>query len=82
MMTAGVLAGQGQVQEAVDVCRESVLLLSSLGADRAVGQLWFDLADLLDDLGARDEARQAYRRAGVSLGLWRRLEGAPSRVAT
>jgi tetratricopeptide (TPR) repeat protein len=82
MVSAGVLATQGDVEAAVSLCRESVLLLSAMGADRAVGQLWFDLADLLDGLGEHDEAREAYRRAGVSLGLWRRLGGVPTRVST
>jgi tetratricopeptide (TPR) repeat protein len=82
MLSAGVLAKQGDLDRAVAVCRESVLLLSMVGADRAVGQLWFDLADLLDGLGEHDEAREAYRRAGVSLGLWRRLGGVSTRVST
>jgi tetratricopeptide (TPR) repeat protein len=82
MVTAGVFATQGDIDRAVAVCRESVLLLSMVGADRAVGQLWFDLADLLEGLGEHDEAREAYRRAGVSLGLWRRLGGVPTRAST
>lgn len=81
MVSAGVLATQGDIEAAVNACRNSVLLLSSMGADRAVGQLWFDLADLLEGLGERDEAREAYRRAGVSLGLWRRIGKAGTRAS-
>lgn len=80
MLAGSVLAMDGDVEQATAAARESALLLSSINAERALGQLWFDLADMLQGLGAHDESREAYRRAGVSLGLWRRLGGVPARV--
>jgi tetratricopeptide (TPR) repeat protein len=80
MVAGSVFATDGDVERAKQAARESALLLSSVNADRALGQLWFDLADMLESLGAHDDARDAYRRAGVSLGLWRRLGGAPARA--
>lgn len=81
ILAGSVSALDGNVEEALDAAREGVLLLSSMSADRAIGQLWFDLADIFEGLGAHEESRDAYRRAAVSLGLWRRLGGAPAPVA-
>jgi tetratricopeptide (TPR) repeat protein len=62
-------AAEGDLKEAARSYRQAVLLLSAAGADRGAAQLWFDLADLLDQVGMRDEARDAYKRAAVSTGL-------------
>jgi transcriptional regulator with XRE-family HTH domain len=80
MLAGSVFAMEGDLEQAKAAARESALLLSSIDAEQALGQLWFDLADMLESLGAHDESRDAYRRAGISLGLWRRLGGAPSQV--
>ncbi|MBZ5737400.1 helix-turn-helix domain-containing protein [Nocardioides mangrovi] len=50
---------------------EAVLLLSGVGADQAVAQLWFELAGLLEGVGDMEAALDAYRRAGASTGLVR-----------
>ncbi len=51
--------------------------LTAAGADRDAAQLWFELADLLADVGDHEGALQAFRSAGASTGL--RL---PTRVGT
>jgi transcriptional regulator with XRE-family HTH domain len=49
--------------------REAVLELSSIGADRGAAQAWFELGELLDELGLEREAHDAYRSAAASTGL-------------
>lgn len=49
--------------------QQAIHLLSSVGADRGAAQLWFDLADLLDQVGMTEAALDAYKRAAVSTGL-------------
>jgi Tfp pilus assembly protein PilF len=46
-----------------------VFFLTGAGADRDAAQLWFELADLLEDVGDLDAAREAYRSAAASIGL-------------
>jgi hypothetical protein len=46
-----------------------VFLLTGVGADHDAAQLWFELADLLEDVGDVDAARDAYRSAAASSGL-------------
>lgn len=48
---------------------EAVQALSGAGADREAAQLWFELADLLEETGDLDGARDAYRRAAATTGL-------------
>lgn len=79
MLSGSALAGEGNAAEARAAAREAVLMLTSVGADAAVGQLWFDLAELLDRVGEPVEAREAYRRSAVSAGMWRRLGTAAPR---
>ena len=43
-------------------------MLTGVGADRDAAQLWFELADLLEDVGDLDAARDAYRSAAASTG--------------
>lgn len=62
-------AAEGDMGKAGEAYRQAVCLLSAIGADRSAAQLWFDLADLLDQVGLADEARDAYRRAAASTGL-------------
>lgn len=47
--------------------------LTAAGADKSAGQLWFELADLLAEVGDHEAALQAFRSAGASSGL--RLPG-------
>jgi hypothetical protein len=44
-------------------------VLTSIGSDRGAAQLWFELADLLEEVGDFDAARDAYKSAAVSTGL-------------
>ena len=62
-------AAEGDMAQAARAYQQAVLVLSAIGADRGAAQLWFDLADLLDQVGLADEARDAYRRAAASTGL-------------
>jgi transcriptional regulator with XRE-family HTH domain len=62
-------AAEGNMAKAAQTYQEAVLLLSAIGADRGAAQLWFDLADLLDEVGEADAARDAYKRAAASTGL-------------
>lgn len=62
-------ASEGLLDEAGRSYQEAILLLSGIGADRGAAQLWFDLADQLDQIGMTDQARDAYRRAAASTGL-------------
>lgn len=62
-------AAGGDLELAARSYQQAILLLSSIGADRGAAQLWFDLADLLDQVGMTDAALDAYKRAAVSTGL-------------
>jgi len=64
-----VAADQGDMTQAMDAYLEAIRTLTALSADREAAQLWFELGGLLDDIGAADEARDAYRRAAASTGL-------------
>jgi hypothetical protein len=46
-----------------------VFLLTGVGADRDAAQMWFELADLLEDIGESAAALDAYRSAAASSGL-------------
>ena len=72
--SAAVLAGtiaasRGDATRARADYETAIRRLSGVGADRSAAQLWFDLAGLLDELGDRDGALDAYRRAAASTGL-------------
>ncbi len=54
--------------KAAQAYQEAVHLLSAIGADRGAAQLWFDLADLLEQVGQAEAARDAYKRAAASTG--------------
>lgn len=62
-------AARGASSDALDSYREAVHLLTAIGADRSAAQLWFELADLLEQLGELDLARLAYRSAAASAGV-------------
>jgi transcriptional regulator with XRE-family HTH domain len=70
MSLAGqVAAARGDVASAKLAYRQAVLILSSVGADRGAADLWFELANLLEDMGDLDAAREAYKSAAASAGL-------------
>ncbi len=62
-------AAAGYLDRAGQSYREAVLLLTAAGADREAAQQWYELASLLEGVGAYDEARAAYRSAAASAGL-------------
>jgi tetratricopeptide (TPR) repeat protein len=64
-----VAAARGDVDSAKAAYRRAVFQLTGVGADRDAAQLWFELADLLEDIGDDEAARDAYRSAAASSGL-------------
>ena len=62
-------AGRGSSDEALSAYQQAVHILTGVGADRAAAQLWFELADLLEQLGEYDASRLAYRSAAASAGV-------------
>jgi tetratricopeptide (TPR) repeat protein len=64
-----IQATRGDVEAAKATFRQAVFFLTGAGADQDAAQLWFDLADLLEDVGDLDAARDAYRSAAASAGL-------------
>lgn len=64
-----VQASRGNVEAAKATFRQAVFFLTGAGADRDAAQLWFELADLLEEIGDLDAARDAYRSAAASSGL-------------
>jgi tetratricopeptide (TPR) repeat protein len=72
----------GDFDEARARYQQAIRLLNAAGADRLTGELWFELGTLLDEIGARDEARQAYRSAAATAGLSVRATRASVESAT
>ena len=71
---ATVVLGQaagadGDVDEARARYQEAVHLLTALGADRSAAQIWYELAELLEDVREYDAARAAFRSAAAATGL-------------
>jgi transcriptional regulator with XRE-family HTH domain len=64
-----VVAATGDAEGAKAAYRRAVFLLTGVGADRDAAQLWFELADLLEDIGDVEAARTAYRSAAAASGL-------------
>ena len=55
--------------EAMERFHGATLRLSSCGADRYAAECWFELGDLLQQVGDQAGAMDAYRRAAASTGL-------------
>jgi len=64
-----IAAADGQVDAARASYQQAVQILTAIGADREAAQLWFELGSLLADVGDRDGALDAFKRAGASSGL-------------
>jgi len=64
-----IQVARGDVEAAKVTYRQAVYFLTAAGGDLDAAQLWFDLADLLEDVGDFDAAREAYRSAAASAGL-------------
>jgi len=73
-----VAASEGRLDDARELYRHAVYLLSAAGSDRDVAQVWFELANLLAEVGDHEGAVQAFRSAGASTGL--RMQ--PTRTAS
>lgn len=63
---------------ALEQHRAAAARLTAAGADRAAGQVWFELAAALDASGDHIGARDAYRNAAAAAGL--RVPAAPGNV--
>lgn len=71
--SAATLLGQtswalGDREDARRYYTAAIASLTSIGADRQAAQLWFDLANLLDEAGLTGQANDAYRRAAAASG--------------
>lgn len=77
-----VAAAAGDVPTAAHLFKHAVHLLTGVGADRSAGQLWLELATLLESVGEDDAARQAYRGAAAAAGLRVRSRPATQRVGS
>jgi tetratricopeptide (TPR) repeat protein len=64
-----IQAARGDVEAAKTTYRQAVFFLTSAGSDQDAAQFWFELADLLEEVGDLDAAREAYRSAAASTGL-------------
>ncbi|MFT4286695.1 tetratricopeptide repeat protein [Nocardioides sp.] len=74
LATAEALRGQiaisnGDPNLARSCFQSAVQALTGIGADRDASRLWSELASLLDELGEKDLALDAYRRAVAASGL-------------
>lgn len=88
MLSAHALTVLGQVaatrqdpESAIAHFRRALVVLDGVGADREAAQLWFELANLLREYGAVEDAIEAFRRAGASTGLTPSLMPTAGRVA-
>lgn len=68
-LRARIAVARGDVATARSSYRSAVTALTGASADREAAQFWYQLGVELDDVGEADEAHDAYRRAGASLGL-------------
>jgi tetratricopeptide (TPR) repeat protein len=64
-----IAAIQGRTDLARTTYREAIGVLSGVGADRRVAELWFELGGLLQDVGEVAAALDAYRRSASSTGI-------------
>jgi tetratricopeptide (TPR) repeat protein len=72
-----IQVARGDHEGAKTTFRQAVFFLTAEGADQDAAQLWFDLADLLEDVGDLDAARDAYRAAAASAGLRSKAKARP-----
>lgn len=73
-----VAAGEGDADAARARYQAAAQLLSAVGADRSAAQVWYELAELLEEVHEYDGARAAFRSAAAATGLAARRH----RVAT
>ena len=63
-----VAAARFHLDDAGAHYREAIRLLTGLGADRRVGRLWWELGDLLAEVGDHESAITAFRSGAVAHG--------------
>jgi transcriptional regulator with XRE-family HTH domain len=68
-LSGQVCAARGDADAAARAYRRAVFTLTGVGADQEAAQLWFELADLPEDIGQIGAARDAYRSAAAASGL-------------
>jgi tetratricopeptide (TPR) repeat protein len=68
-LKARIAVARGDVEAARASYRLAVAALTGASADREAAVLWYQLGAELDQVGDDHGARDAYRRAGASLGL-------------
>jgi tetratricopeptide (TPR) repeat protein len=68
-LLARIAVARGDVSSARTAYRAAVAALTGASADREAAALWYQLGAELDEVGDDSGARDAYRRAGASLGL-------------
>lgn len=73
-----VAASEGDAVTARASYQSAAQLLSAVGADRSAAQVWYELAELLEEVDEYDGARAAFRSAAAATGLAARRQ----RVAT
>jgi len=61
--------------------QQAAAILTGVGGDRTVGELWYELAALLESVGDQTGALGAYRSAAASAGFGVRPFGAAARAA-
>ncbi len=71
---AAMIRGQAawalqRTAEAMEAYQVAIDLLTECGEDRYTAQLWYDLAELLDQAGMADHATTALRTAARASGL-------------
>lgn len=59
----------GAADSAIAHYRDALAILTGITADRFVGEIWFELASLFDEVGDTDQAQIAYRAAAASAGF-------------
>lgn len=69
VLSGQVHAARDDLESARDSYRGAIASLSSVGIDRDVARLWFDLAGLLEEAGDGVGALDAYRRGATATGL-------------
>jgi tetratricopeptide (TPR) repeat protein len=69
MLLGRIAAASDHRTEATADYRDALDHLSGVGADRGIGEIWFELAALLDEVGDTDNAQIAYRAAAASAGF-------------
>jgi len=69
MLLGRIEAASDNRTEALADYRDALDILTGITADRGVGEIWFELAALLDEVGDSDGAQTAYRAAAASAGF-------------